>query len=286
MKIHTLSLITLAACVAAAFSAEHGEPPIKAPFQKGEDSLSVNDWWNRTTGEIIDLKVPRDQVVGFGIYTVHKRILKLSAQLYPLYPEETREVRLEIEKDGKWTEIARQKVNDLGWSTTFRIGDWDGSVDCKYRLLHGEKASFEGLVRKSPDAKDEISIAALNCNSNRDRDLRPEYVRNINHQNPDLVFFAGDQSYDHKQHTAAWLKFGLAFREIFRNRPCVTIPDDHDIGQGNLWGEGGKIAQLETGADGGYFFHSEYVKMVERQQTGHLPDPFDPTPVEQGIGVY
>ena len=26
--------------------------------------------------------------------------------------------------------------------------------------------------------------------------------------------------------------------------------------------------------------------MVERQQCGHLPDPYDPTPIEQGIGVY
>ena len=41
-----------------------------------------------------------------------------------------------------------------------------------------------------------------------------------------------------------------------------------------------------AGDDGGYFYHHEYVKMVERAQCGHLPDPFDPTPVEQGIGVY
>jgi hypothetical protein len=131
-----------------------------------------------------------------------------------------------------------KKVNDLGWSTTFRIADWDDSKNVKYRLLHGEKASFEGLIRKNPVDKDEIIVAALSCNSNKDRGLRPEYVRNINHHDPDLVFFAGDQSYDHKQHTAAWLKFGLAFRDVFRERPCVTIPDDHDIGQGNLWGEG------------------------------------------------
>ena len=26
--------------------------------------------------------------------------------------------------------------------------------------------------------------------------------------------------------------------------------------------------------------------MVERTQTAHLPDPVDPTPVDQGIGVY
>lgn len=286
MKTHALSFLTLVASLVTAYSAEHGEPPVKAPFAKAEDSLCVNDWWNRPNNEIIDLKVPREQVGCFGIYAVHNRVLKLSAQLYPLYPEETREVRLEIEKDGKWTEIAKQNVNDLGWSTTFRIADWNDTQNFKYRLLHGEKASFEGLVRKNPTDKQEITLAALSCNSNRDRGLREEYTPNINHQDPDLVFFAGDQSYDHKEHTAAWLKFGLAFREIFRNRPCVTIPDDHDIGQGNLWGEGGKEAKTSQGHDGGYFFHPEYVKMVERQQCAHLPDPYDPTPVQQGIGVY
>ena len=278
-----LFLTHLTASVAADVS---GDPPVRAPFQKGEDSLCVNEWWKRPKSEIIDLKVPREQVVCFGIYTVHDRILKLTAQLYPLYPEESREVRLEIERNGAWEEIARQKVNDLGWSTTFRVTDWDDTTNIKYRLCHGENASFEGLVRRHPADKDEISVAALSCNSNKDRGLRPEYVRNINHQDPDLVFFAGDQSYDHKEHTAAWLKFGLAFRDVFRDRPCVTIPDDHDIGQGNLWGEGGKVAEAEAGHDGGYFFHHEYVKMVERQQCSHLPDPYDPEPVGQGIGVY
>jgi hypothetical protein len=270
----------------AARADEHGEPPVRAPFVKKEDSLCVNDWWNRPANAIIDLKVPREQVVAFGIYTVHGGVLKLSAQLYPLYPKESREVRLEVEKNGTWTEIGRQNVNDLGWSTTFRVEKWDDAKDTKYRLRHGEKAVFEGLIRKNPRDKDEIVVAALSCNSNKDRGLRPEYTRNINHQNPDLVFFAGDQSYDHEQHTAAWLKFGLAFRETFRERPCVTIPDDHDIGQGNLWGEGGKAAKSAAGDDGGYFYHPEYVKMVERQQCGHLPDPYDPAPVEQGIGVY
>lgn len=279
-------LIFLLLAVMPLPAADHGEPLVRAPFEKGEDSLCVNDWWNREKSPIIDLKVPRDQVIGFGIYTVHDRVLKLSAQLYPLYPQETREVRLEVKRDGEWREIARQSVNDLGWSTTFRITDWDDSKNVPYRLRHGENAVFEGLVRKNPGDRNEIVLAALNCNSNRDRGLRPEHVRNINHQDPDLVFFAGDQSYDHKEHTAAWLKFGLAFREIFRNRPCVTIPDDHDIGQGNLWGEGGKKANFAAGDDGGYFFHPEYVKMVERQQTGHLPDPYDPAPVDQGIGVY
>ena len=284
-----LSALVLLALVAGAVTApasEHGEPPIRAPFKKKEDSLAVNDWWNRPANPIINLKVPRDEVVAFGIYTVHDRVLKLSAQLYPLYPGESREVRLEIEDQGTWQETARQPVNDIGWSTTFRVVDWDDTRDVKYRLRHGDRAMFEGVVRKNPREKDEIVVAALTCNSNKDRGLRPEYTRNINHQDPDLVFFAGDQSYDHTEHTAAWLKFGLCFREIFRNRPCVSIPDDHDIGQGNLWGENGKAAQTGAGDDGGYFYHPEYVKMVERQQCGHLPDPYDPTPIERGIGVY
>jgi hypothetical protein len=285
MKIIPATLICLS-LLSVLSASEPGDPPVRAPFEMGEDSLCVNDWWNRKPSPIIDLKVPRDEVVCFGIYTVHDRVLKLSAQLYPLYPKETREVRLEVKRDGAWREIARREVNDIGWSASFRIPDWDDAADVPYRLRHGENAVFEGLVRKNPKDKDEIVLAALNCNSNKDRNLRPEYVRNINHQDPDLVFFAGDQSYDHKEHTAAWLKFGLSFRDTFRNRPCITIPDDHDIGQANLWGEDGKKSSSSAGDDGGYYFHPEYVKMVERQQTSHLPDPYDPTPIQQGIGVY
>jgi hypothetical protein len=153
-------------------------------------------------------------------------------------------------------------------------------------LRHGQSAVFEGLIRKQPIGKNEIVLASLNCNSNRDRGLREEFTRNVNHFNPDLVFFAGDQSYDHEEHTAAWLLFGLQFREIFRERPCISIPDDHDVGQYNFWGEGGKISATRAGDDGGYFRHHEYVKMVERCQTAHLPDAYDPTPIEQGIGAY
>lgn len=259
--------------------------PLTAPFE-GLDTLATNDWWNRASNPIIDMKVDRKDVVAFGMYTVANGTLKMTAQLFPLYPEESREVRLEIKEGGNWKEIQKQKVNDLGWSALFRIENWDSSQDIAYRILHGEQASFEGLVRKDPKDKEEIVLAAFSCNSNKDRGDRSHYIRNVNHQDPDLLFFAGDQSYDHKEHTAAWLKFGMQFRELFRTRPCITIPDDHDIGQGNIWGEYGKKASSQAGNDGGYFFHHEYVKMVERCQTAHLPDPFDPSPIEQGIGVY
>ena len=169
----------------------------KAPFE-GLDTLAINDWWNRGDSRIVDLMVARDQVLAFGIYTVSNNTLKLSAQLFPLYPEETRVVRLEIKEAGKWKEIQQQQVNDLGWSALFRVENWDMGKDIPYRLLHGEEAMFEGLVRKDPKDKDQIVLAAFSCNSNKDRGGREDYVRNVNYQNPDLLFFAGDQSYDHK----------------------------------------------------------------------------------------
>jgi hypothetical protein len=284
-------IILIVTCFYLSANAQIGEPPVKAPFEK-LDLYCVNDWWNHANKVrnspdlIIDVDVPRDEVICFGIYTTQNNIMKMTAQLFPLYPKESRVVRLELKKNGQWEEVAREEVNDLGWSALFRIEKWDNSKDVPYRLRHGKNASFEGLIRKDPVDKDEIVVASLNCNSNKNRGMREEYIRNINHFDPDLLFFAGDQSYDHKEHTAAWLLFGLQFRDIIRNRPCITIPDDHDIGQGNLWGEGGKKASSPAGDDGGYFYHPEYVKMVERCQTAHLPDPYDPTPIKQGIGVY
>ncbi len=62
----------------------------------------------------------------------------------------------------------------------------------------------------------------------------------------------------------------MQFRDIMRDRPTITIPDDHDIGQANLWGEGGIQVTNATGPSGGYFYAPEYVNMVQRQQAWHL----------------
>jgi hypothetical protein len=279
-----LPIITLILSLALACN-KVMEPPVIAPFT-GLDTICTNDWWNRAPNPIHNVKVERDRVVAFGLYTVSKGTLKLSAQLYPLFPDETRIVRLEVERDGQWQEIATAKVNDLGWSALFRVENWDATKDVAYRLRHGKKAMYQGLIRHDPVEKDQIVVAAFSCSSNKDRGDRLSYMRNVEYLDPDLVFYAGDQSYDHTEHTASWLLFGSQFGETFRNRPCIAIPDDHDIGQPNLWGESGKVSTLDGAADGGYTYPPEYVKMVERCQTANLPDPFDPTPIGQGIGVY
>ncbi|HMB64752.1 MAG TPA: hypothetical protein VKN36_16850, partial [Eudoraea sp.] len=109
------------------------QPPVLAPFT-ALDTLAVNDWWNRADNPIIDLKVGRDSVVAFGIYTVSDATLKLSAQLYPLYPDETRDVRLAIQEGDSWKEIQVVSVNDLGWSALFRVEDWTKDSDVKYQI--------------------------------------------------------------------------------------------------------------------------------------------------------
>jgi len=235
-------------------------------------------------------KVTKDQLICFALYTVHNNILKLTAQLYPLGDDDPRTVRLEIKKDGKWTKIAETKVIEKGWTAPFRVTNWDSTKDVEYRVAHGTGAFYTGTVRKDPVDKDVIVVAAFTGNSvypHHGGDLpKDDIVRNLKKLTPDLLFFSGDQVYDHRRHLQAWTRFGRDFGDVIRNTPTVTIPDDHDVGQANLWGAAGKKSNTGAGHDGGYFMPVEYVKEVERAQTSHLPDPFDPTPIERGIGVY
>ncbi len=271
--------------------------PPETPY--GDDfaqlDLAANGaWWQRApqTGNSAwqnqhILERNRAEAVAFALYTQDTGVLKLTAQLAPLLPSEPRQVTLEFaDAAGQWQPAATSPVLFPGWSAHFRIEDWDATRAVAYRVRLGDVSSFEGLIRADPADKSRISVAVLSCNSNQDRGDRDSIVNQLRAQDPDLLFFAGDQSYDHQHHTAAWLAFGRQFREILRDRPTITIPDDHDIGQGNLWGAGGVKAPHPHGNDGGYYYPADYVRMVERCQTWHLPDAFDPRPVAQNIGVY
>lgn len=295
------SLLLPLLCIPTFLSMVNAEPESRELF--GEkfqnlDHLSTGEWWKRARPpevpskkgkppkRIIELNVPRDQVVAFALYTQDSGTLKLSGQLYPLMPEESREVRLETKKGMAWKEIARVQVSYPGWTAHFRVENWDSTQNVPYRVRHGEKASFEGLIRKDPIDQDSIVVGNLSCNSSRTQGPRPQIIENLKAINPDMLFFAGDQTYHHTEHTAGWIEFGLQFRELMKDRPTVTIPDDHDVGQANLWGESGIQATSPAGNSGGYFYPIPYVNMVQRQQTWHLPDPVDPEKLERGLEVY
>ena len=271
------------------------------PFGKGYsnlESLTTGEWWKRAgnngkpaprgrKGAPPSMNVPRDQVVAFATYTHQNNVLKLSAQLFPLKPGEKRKASLELQlASDKWSVVAEAEVHYPGWDAHFRVENWDNTRNVKYRVCHGEKAKFEGLIRRDPVDRDEIIIANLSCNSSRTTGPRDEIVKNLRHLNPDLLFFGGDQHYRHTEHTTGWIEFGLQYRDIIRDRPSICIPDDHDVGHGNVWGESGKRSTTRGDADGGYRLPVKYVNQVQRQQTSSLPDPVDPEPVDRGIGVY
>ncbi|MFP6887374.1 MAG: hypothetical protein VB997_07410, partial [Opitutales bacterium] len=235
-------------------------------------------------------EVSRDEVICFALYTVHEKTLKLTAQLYPLEAGESRKAQLEVKRDGQWTQVAETEIIERGWTAPFRVEKWNDTQDIPYRVRHGEKATYEGLVRKNPVDKREFVVVGFTGNSinpgHGGNIPKHDLVSNIKKIQPDLLFFSGDQVYDHRRHYAAWLKFGRDFGEVIKDYPTVTIPDDHDVGQPNLWGHNGKKSSLSGASDGGYIMPVEYVKEVERAQTSHLPDPYDPTPIDRGIGTY
>jgi len=273
MNLRALLLLSCAACVMVQ---GHAAQP-KKKQQDGRAVLSIPD-------------VAAKDVICFALYTVHDRTLKLTAQLYPLPKDAPRTLRLEVERDGRWIEVARANVIEQGWTAPFRVANWDDTKAQRYRVRHGAEATYEGTIRRNPVDKDEIIVVGFTGNSIHPAhggDIsRQDIIDNVRKIDADVLFFSGDQVYDHTKHYAAWLKFGRDFGAIIKDRPTLTLPDDHDVGQPNLWGESGKISTLSGAADGGYAQPAAYVQEVERAQTSHFPDPADPHKIGQDIGVW
>lgn len=118
-------------------------------------------------------------------------------------------------------------------------------------------------------------------------------------QEPDVFVTLGDQFYEtsptHEDMSSApeldllyrWMQWHWAFQRLTRDRPTYVLIDDHDVFQGNIFGEGGVALKAGASYDsGGYEKDPAWVNVVQRIQCGHNPDPYDPTPVAQGITVY
>lgn len=261
----------------------------------GADEVATGEWWISPDGEVPREKSfrewirsrPREDVIASAIYTHDKGVLKLTAQCFPLFPREPKTGIIELMRDGEWKAVQASAVVYPGWTLHFRIEDWDNTMDVRYRVRLGDLSTFEGLIRKDPVGKESIVLASMSCNSPSDptRYKRVKLVENLLRHDPDLLFFGGDQNYIHDEVTYGWLLFCVQFADVMKDRPTISIPDDHDIGHPNLWGESGKKAK-EKDYHGGYLYPASFVNMVQRQQTWNLPDAFDAKPVGQGIMVY
>ncbi|MDE0104010.1 MAG: alkaline phosphatase D family protein [Bryobacterales bacterium] len=249
----------------------------------------VTAYPNRALGPVI-----------FAMHTLSKGVLKLNAILAPVDAEGA-EADLEV-YDGAWKRIARVPPDPEARTATFRIPEWDGTKDTRYRVAY-MGGTWEGTVRRDPVDKDEIVVAAFTGNN----DLgfpHADIVRNIRHHAPDLMAFTGDNVYERVgeygivreptdiailDYLRKWYIFGWEYGELLREIPTVALPDDHDVYQGNIWGAGGRKAHGygKPGQDqGGYVMDPRFVHVVQTTQTANMPDPYDPTPIDQGIAVY
>ncbi len=256
------------------------------------------------------------------LYTLSDRVMKMTAQMPPLGEADNQEVRLRIDAGGTWKTIATATIDPLASTATFRVSDWDDTRDTPYRVCwtqefqdgKRQEYTYSGTIRKDPKEKPELVVGGYCCFFDF---LFPNtaVVGQSRAIDPDIMFFVGDQLYEPvggfgflregnlKRMMVSYLRkialLGWSVRELTKDRPTIWMPDDHDVYHGNLWGAGGRKITLEEwngpsghrkfpayGAKGGYVQPAEWVRAVERIQSAHLPDPYDPTPIEQGIGVY
>ncbi len=286
----------------------------------GEDSgrFWFQDW--RVTGsQVAEAAERRSGPILSAQHTLDAGVLKMTAQLMPIGETDSRDVLLQTESESGWRTVATASVISPGWTATFRVPGWESKLDHRYRISYlskvpGESSAFEGTVRRDPVDKPVLVLAGFTGNHNlrngverapfdwnREAIWFPhnDIVGVVRHHRPDVLFFSGDQVYEGASPSAPdrsgnyssfldymykWYLWCWAYRDLTRDTVAVTIPDDHDVYQGNLWGENGRPADRDH--NGGYIMPADFVRMVERTQTSHLPAPFDATPIEQGIGVY
>jgi len=115
---------------------------------------------------------------------------------------------------------------------------------------------------------------------------------------PDLLFFTGDQIYEGKptqkdpsrtpweDYLYKWILWHWSFGPLTNHLPAVCQPDDHDVYHGNLWGMGGELSADANVNRGGYGCSPYFVNLVHGTQCGHLPPPADPAPIKNGITNY
>jgi len=228
--------------------------------------------------------------------------LRLLVQAVPM----ARESGIEASLDLGDRKISPVKLESNSRTALFRVLKLPTDQDTPYKVtLAGD--TWEGTIKALPKTG-EIVITSLSCNDSTGFPHN-DLVSNVAAQRPDLITFHGDQIYesiggysliyDQRPNDRATISYlrkyymhGWTWREILRNTPSITIPDDHDVFHGNLWGDSGNAADLSNGFgraaqdSGGYKMSVEFVNAVHRSQTGNLPEPADPSPCRSGISVY
>ncbi len=242
-------------------------------------------------------------------YTIDRGTLKLTAQCMP---NAGKEGTLSFYRGGKWQVAGTSVVTEIDEILNFRVENWNTKESVAYRVslpISGsdKPATYTGRIAAEPTSGN-VRLAALGCVIHRPWGQPKNWDEVVYYphqdiidrtlkQKPDLVFFYGDQMYEgtpsfvdaaniHEDYLYKWLFHCYAFNELLRDLPSATIPDDHDVYQGNYWAAGGRKAPNGNWNNGGYKFPGEFISQVHRTQTSHLPDSPAPNSLEQNIPAY
>lgn len=244
------------------------------------------------------------------MYTLSKNTLKLSVQFPPLSAADTQQASFQIKKEGQWETMLNGSIDPAARNVVFKMADWDETKDTEFRIIYksqnvfgeGKTYSYDGTIRKDPVDRP-LQMGALTCQFHTGFPYTP-VVNNLNIKNPDILYFSGDQIYQANggypiksfpedaailSYLGKWYMFGWAFGDLMRNRPTVCTPDDHDVFQGNLWGESGRpqpVDKFKRDDLGGFAQTVKTINVVNRTQCSHLPDPYDPTTIDRGMIVW
>ena len=255
-------------------------------------------------------------VVGLQ-YTQTAGRVRLNAQLVPLENYANLTADLLIKEQGKWHVASTSSLKNVSWNMLFELSrDFKNEQPFKIVLHAEEFADYAYHGKFAAEPQEDFALASLNCLKHYVGDLQwnsdsiwfphQEIVDNVQLQKVDMLYFAGDQLYEGdidpvdnrnldkltKDYLYKWYRFYWSLGELTRNLPSVSIPDDHDIYQGNLWGAGGRLAKPDksrglTAQDSGGYVHAiEFVNVVHETQTGHLPRGIDQRKCESGMSVY
>lgn len=244
-------------------------------------------------------------------YTLNNNQLRLQAQFSPLGMKTDYSAELWIAEDAddaKWSRVATEPMSKLSRTATFTIDDWDSSESKRYQVRFSWRRNtyiWGGRVRREPDASESLKLGCFSCDNGYLFPI-PAMVRQVVSQDPDMVFFAGDQIYESYggfgakrtsdvetamiDYLRKYYQFGWTWRDVLCDRPSVILPDDHDVFQGNLWGHGGRKLPASDKKNawtlGGYGMPGRWVNAVEKTQVGHLPDPAVDMTLPIGIKPY
>ncbi len=289
----------------------------EARFQADQGSRFRFDQWTVSGDAIAVDESRRFGPILWSMYTLTDSrsgdgfVMKITAITGPMGERDAQSVELQLEDEGQWVSVGSAPLDTDAWTATHRVANWRADKETRFRLVYaernrqgGESISYrEGTIKPNPSGRP-LRMAALTCQNDYAFPYTP-VAENLLKLDPDLLYFSGDQIYESHggygiirapaepailNYLRKYYQFGWAFGEAMRSRPTVVLPDDHDVFQGNVWGEEGAPMDFsqDKGASsrGGYAQPARMVNVVHATCTSHHPDFADRKPVKQNISVY